>query len=279
MAHFFTRHEMKKFDKKLSEENYLDTNRFKTQLKDEISKDNHRVNIDSAKKKAVLQHMNYDGFHQMVLGADLKGIKKGEIYSIGGNKDTIMNNISIQNKYNKIVDFSGKNFTVNQENNSKTSSNIFEENETNFNQKTFIKELKQINSSTSLNENATVLNENLSNKLFLLKKLGDEKFENILDEAKLPSDIFLDLLNSFGEIFSFFLELKEINSICDVYVFLSIFLKSKFYTSLKIFIGKKQKSLYLNLMQIIEKLISESSEGNEKEKLLEISNFLKEYFK
>jgi len=51
MAHFFTKHEMKKYDKILSEENYLDTNRFKSQLREEISKDNHRTNIDSAKKR------------------------------------------------------------------------------------------------------------------------------------------------------------------------------------------------------------------------------------
>ena len=43
-----------------------------------INDENKRVNIDSAKKRAVLQHMDYDGFHQMVLGANLKPIKKGE---------------------------------------------------------------------------------------------------------------------------------------------------------------------------------------------------------
>merc|ERR1712032_1009887 len=105
MAHFFTKHEMKVYDKKLSEENYLDANRFKSQLKDEISKDIHRVNLDSAKKKAVTQHMNYDGFHQMVLGADLKGIKQGEIYTINSERtNTIMNNISTQNKYNDNIE-------------------------------------------------------------------------------------------------------------------------------------------------------------------------------
>lgn len=40
------------------------------------------MNVDSAKKRAVLQHMDYDGFHQMVLGANLKPLKKGEAESI-----------------------------------------------------------------------------------------------------------------------------------------------------------------------------------------------------
>ena len=113
MAHFFTKHEMKKYDKKLTEENYLDANRFKNQLRDEISRDNHRTNIDSAKKKAVLQCMNYDGFHQMVLGADLKGIKPGDLYSIKSNQsNTIMNNTSIQNKYNENIEILQNAFTV-----------------------------------------------------------------------------------------------------------------------------------------------------------------------
>ena len=51
MAHFFSKHEMNKYDKKLSEENFLNANRFKDQLRDEISRDNHRTNLDYAKKK------------------------------------------------------------------------------------------------------------------------------------------------------------------------------------------------------------------------------------
>ena len=35
-----------------------------------INEENKRINVDSAKKKAVLQHMDYDNFHQMVLGAN-----------------------------------------------------------------------------------------------------------------------------------------------------------------------------------------------------------------
>jgi hypothetical protein len=66
MARFFSKNEMEKYDKKLTEEYYLNADRFKDQLKNEITKDNQRINVDSAKKKAVLHGMNYDGFHQMV---------------------------------------------------------------------------------------------------------------------------------------------------------------------------------------------------------------------
>ena len=38
--------------------------------------------MDSAKKRAVLQHMDYEGFHHMVLGANLKPLKKGEAENI-----------------------------------------------------------------------------------------------------------------------------------------------------------------------------------------------------
>lgn len=60
-----------------------------------INDENKRVNIDSAKKRAVLQHMDYDGFHQMVLGANLKPIKKGEAESIYKHQmDTPLNAIA-----------------------------------------------------------------------------------------------------------------------------------------------------------------------------------------
>ena len=49
----------------------------KEELGEAIDYENKRTNVDSAKKKAVLQHMDYDGFHQMVLGANLHPLKKG----------------------------------------------------------------------------------------------------------------------------------------------------------------------------------------------------------
>jgi hypothetical protein len=43
----------------------------------DIDWDNKRTNVDSAKKISVMQGMEYDGFRQMVLGANIKPMKKG----------------------------------------------------------------------------------------------------------------------------------------------------------------------------------------------------------
>jgi hypothetical protein len=284
MAHFFTKHEMKKYDKKLTEENYLDANRFKNQLRDEISRDNHRTNIDSAKKKAVLQCMNYDGFHQMVLGADLKGIKPGDLYSIKSNQsNTIMNNTSIQNKYNENIEILQNAFTVDNKE-IKTLDNILknkEKNEMNFNQKTFIKEYKIINLNKNADNNNENLYINLSKKIDLINLYGEENFQNMLDEAKLQSDVFLDLVNTFGEILTFYFNKKDFDMISKCFINIKIFFNAKNYSSSKIFIGKKQKNLYNEIIRNLEKLNIELNLEvvNEKNKIEEIINFLKIYFK
>jgi hypothetical protein len=46
-------------------------------MQKEIDWDNKRTNVDSSKKIAVMQGMEYDGFRQMVLGANIKPMKKG----------------------------------------------------------------------------------------------------------------------------------------------------------------------------------------------------------
>lgn len=286
MAHFFTKHEMKKFDKKLSEENYLDASRYKTQLREEISKDNHRTNIDSAKKKAVLQGMNYDGFHQMVLGADLKGIKQGEIYSINSEKSTtVMNNITIQNKYKENIDILPNAFTVEQKENlilEKIPEIIKEEKEITFDQKYFLKEIKLINLNKNTfesNELNKDLDKILRQKFDLIKSFEGENFRIMLEESKLPSDIFLDLLNSFGEIIKFYLMLSDIPNLLECFKYLKIFFNCKYYSSLKIFIGKKQKVLYSEIIQILEKQLIEEEDDVNKNSLNDIFNFLKNTFK
>ena len=45
--------------------------RARLELDDYIDLEAKRVNIDSAKKRACLQHMDYEGFRQMVLGANI----------------------------------------------------------------------------------------------------------------------------------------------------------------------------------------------------------------
>jgi len=81
-ARWYSKYDMDIKDKQLSEENLLNASRYKEELKDVIDKEDHRQNVDRAKKKSVTQHMDYDNFHQMVLGADLKGLKSKEITNL-----------------------------------------------------------------------------------------------------------------------------------------------------------------------------------------------------
>ena len=60
-------------------EDTLSAVKARTEMQGDIDFANKRVNVDSAKKLAVMQHMDYDGFRQMVLGANLKPMKKGQI--------------------------------------------------------------------------------------------------------------------------------------------------------------------------------------------------------
>jgi len=51
-------------------------------MQTQINEDAVRSNIDSAKKRACLQVMDYDGFSQMVLGANLFPVKSGAASNI-----------------------------------------------------------------------------------------------------------------------------------------------------------------------------------------------------
>ena len=70
-------------------EETLDCGTMKQEFQQSVKADSTHKNEDSAKKLAVAQGslsttklgMDYDGFHQMVLGANLKAVKKGEIMS------------------------------------------------------------------------------------------------------------------------------------------------------------------------------------------------------
>jgi hypothetical protein len=68
----------------------------------DIDWDNKRTNVDSSKKRAVMQHMDYDGFAQMVLGAHLKPIKKDAANNIY-NVHMTEGNINHHATYSKIT--------------------------------------------------------------------------------------------------------------------------------------------------------------------------------
>ena len=66
-----------------------------------INEECKRTNVDSAKKRAVMQHMDYDNFHQMVLGANLFPVKSGEVSNIMGQKGgpgSSMNHLAMYNQ-------------------------------------------------------------------------------------------------------------------------------------------------------------------------------------
>jgi hypothetical protein len=54
----------------------------KSELYSSINYENERTNVDSAKKRACLQGMDYDGFRQMVLGANIYPVKSRDLQQI-----------------------------------------------------------------------------------------------------------------------------------------------------------------------------------------------------
>ena len=68
------------------DEKKLTVDSVKESLPDAIDEENKRINVDSSKKRACLQHMDYDNFHQMVLGANLIPVKAGSLENINDNK-------------------------------------------------------------------------------------------------------------------------------------------------------------------------------------------------
>lgn len=67
-----------------SEDYNLSMNNIRHELEGSIEYEQHRDNVDQAKKRAVRQFMDYEGFRQMVLGADLKTINRDELKDLAG---------------------------------------------------------------------------------------------------------------------------------------------------------------------------------------------------
>ena len=60
-------------------------------LKKSLAEEATKKNINDSKFRAVAQRMDYAGFHQMVLGANLKPTKAGEVYSISSASTSVFN--------------------------------------------------------------------------------------------------------------------------------------------------------------------------------------------
>jgi hypothetical protein len=253
MARFYTNYEISKTDKLLKEEFLLDASKYKTDLKDALNKEYHRVNVDSAKKKAVLQMMNYDGFHQMVLGADLKGIKSKEFLNFRPS-DSIMNNIIVHKKLAQEKDVLQGNFT--------TPESI------DTNEKNLLNELIEkltLEEKESIKENYKSLKKSWKSfskpeeKISFLMNLNINSniFEAMLNSELLEADFFLDYLFNMG---TFILSsAKNINADTDTNIYLSEKEREKYlfllqciniitnntnFENLKKFIGKKQKNIF-----------------------------------
>ena len=73
---------MKKAKQQVFHEELLNMDQIKRDLSSDINAAALHSNEDSAKKRAVLQHMDYENFRQMVLGANLFPLKSGATANI-----------------------------------------------------------------------------------------------------------------------------------------------------------------------------------------------------
>lgn len=248
MSRYISSHEIKKNEKLLNEERLLSASSYREQLKDAINIENHRINIDSAKKKAVLQGMNYDGFHQMVLGADLKSLKSKELQEFKP-KNLIMNSGLSHNLLNKKVDFLENKFVPGD----KTLEKIENKN--------LLQNLEIVDDKNYLKENLRNLKKKLKTEKILENKIdilfGIENFESIINSDVLESDIFLDLLITISTYLCVnYPNIQENTKKCCLHI-LEIVLNHNSYPSLKKFISKKVKSLFYEISSKIEEIFSE----------------------
>ena len=249
MSRFYSKHQITKTENQLNEENLLDTTKYKNDLRSAINNESHRVNIDSAKKRAVMQRMDYDGFHQMVLGADLKGIKSKEMMNLKSN-DTIMNNVMIQKKFNEEIDCSKGNFVVadankNAQDNSIKLEKKFEEENLKENYKNFRKIWKA--------------KSKLTEKVSILLYLDDsELFASMICTEIMEADIFLDYIFSIG---SYILgeEYLVMDSNKKLFLIncLRAIIESQYFASLHKFLGKKQKNVYKEIFEKKKEIFTE----------------------
>ena len=223
MARYYSEYEIAKADKQLNTD-LLNNDKYKKDLKVAINEENHRSNVDRAKKKAVSQYMDYDNFHQMVLGADLH---KAILNSISENKEfenKVKNDLFLKNF---VKDDNKK--VINFKNDDEITIQKFKKNVKNFN--------------------------SVDDKInYIFNNVNIEKFKELFNVNIIDSDLFGDLIYNFG------LYLNNLNEINDKSKFLieclNIIENAVYFNKLKMFIGKKHKNVY---NEIIEKKTFENS--------------------
>ena len=230
MTRFYTEYELKKQDLKLNEALFQNTEKYKEDLKVAINEENHRSNVDRAKKKSCAQYFDYDKFHQMVLGADLKGMKLDEVIKIEPEK-AILNPISeVKNKCNP-QDIFSKSFVPEEKDLHK--KNIAYDNSMNLNKfkvefKKFDKPINKIN--------------------YLYDNFTKETFYELFNVDTIDADLFTGLILNIG---LYLKETKEkVKNDKNIFLFdcINILEKMKYFQKLKMFIGKKHKSPYNDIL-------------------------------
>ena len=244
MTRFYSEYEIKKQDKNLSEALFDNTDKYKEELNIAINEENHRSNVDRAKKKSCAQYFDYDKFHQMVLGADLKGMKLDEVIKIEPEK-AILNPISeIKNKQQHNGNFSNQKFF---------SSNILQNDSINLNK--FKIEFKKFESPL--------------NKInYLYDNFTKERFYELLNVDNLDADLFSSLILTIGTYLKEVDKSEKNDKVNFLFDCLDIIEKTKYFSKNKMFIGKKHKEPYKEILnnqefihdipnadQIIDKII------------------------
>ena len=229
MTRFHTEYELKKQDLKLNEELFENPEKFKEELKGAINEENHRSNVDRAKKKSVAQYFDYDKFHQMVLGADLKGMKMDDVIKIEPEK-AILNPISeLKNKSNNQDIFSG-NFVPTVQNN---------------------KINKTLDDSITLSKFKIEFKkfETPSNKInYLYDNFNKESFFELFNVDIIDADLFTGLILNIG---LYLKEAKEkVKNDKNEFLFycLDVLEKAKYFQKYKMFIGKKHKAPFIEII-------------------------------
>ena len=229
MTRFYTQYEIKKQDMKLNETLFENSEKYKEDLKVAINEENHRSNVDRAKKKSCEQYFDYDKFHQMVLGADLKGMKLDDVIKIEP-ESAILNPISeVKSKSNHQDIFSG-NFVPMEENPKK---NLVKDDSITLSK--FKIEFKKYD--TPINK----IN-------YLYDNFTKELFYELFNVDTIDADLFTGLILNIG---LYLKETKEkVKNDKNSFLFdcLEILEKFKYFQKYKMFIGKKHKGAYVDIL-------------------------------
>ena len=229
MTRFYTEYELKKQDMKLNEALFENPEKYKEDLKVAINEENHRSNVDRAKKKSCAQYFDYDKFHQMVLGADLKGMKLDYVIKIEPDK-AILNPISeVKSKCSPQDIFSGNFVPVEQS----PKKNIIRDDAITLTK--FKIEFKKFDSP--------------ANKInYIYDNFTKEFFFELFNVETIEADLFTGLILNIG---LYLKDIKEqVKNDKTIFLFdcLDILEKTKYFQKNKMFLGKKHKSPYTEIL-------------------------------